>query len=124
MIRLFHVSDLHFGAEYQAALDWFAARVAAEQPDAVIVTGDLTMRARHPEFAAAAQWRDRQQRHWQQRGRAGARPQVLTLQRVQHLECIVECIVGTSANSTWRLTASSETSVAKSALQYHCRPLG
>jgi 3',5'-cyclic AMP phosphodiesterase CpdA len=56
MIRLFHVSDLHFGAEDQAALDWFAARVAAEQPDAVIVTGDLTMRARHPEFAAAAQW--------------------------------------------------------------------
>jgi 3',5'-cyclic AMP phosphodiesterase CpdA len=56
MIRLFHVSDLHFGAEDRAALDWFAALVAAERPDAVVVTGDLTMRARRREFEAAAAW--------------------------------------------------------------------
>ncbi len=56
MIRLFHVSDIHFGAEDRAALDWFAACVHAEQPDAIIVTGDLTMRARHAEFEAAARW--------------------------------------------------------------------
>ncbi|HEV7288889.1 metallophosphoesterase family protein [Sphingomonas sp.] len=56
MIRLFHVSDIHFGAEDRAALDWFADRVAEEQPDAVIVTGDLTMRARQHEFAAAQEW--------------------------------------------------------------------
>ncbi len=56
MIRLFHVSDIHFGAEDQAALDWFAGVVRGEQPDAVIVTGDLTMRARHHEFDAAARW--------------------------------------------------------------------
>lgn len=56
MIRLFHVSDIHFGAEDKAALDWFAACVHAEQPDAIIVTGDLTMRARHAEFQAAARW--------------------------------------------------------------------
>ncbi|RYY42479.1 MAG: metallophosphoesterase [Sphingomonadales bacterium] len=56
MIRLFHVSDIHFGAEDRAALDWFADRVADEQPDAVIVTGDLTMRARQHEFAAAQEW--------------------------------------------------------------------
>jgi 3',5'-cyclic AMP phosphodiesterase CpdA len=56
MIRLFHVSDIHFGAEDQAALDWFAATVHAEQPDAVIMTGDLTMRARRHEFEAAARW--------------------------------------------------------------------
>jgi 3',5'-cyclic AMP phosphodiesterase CpdA len=56
MTRLFHVSDIHFGAEDQAALDWFAARVDDEQPDAVIVTGDLTMRARRNEFAAAQAW--------------------------------------------------------------------
>jgi 3',5'-cyclic AMP phosphodiesterase CpdA len=54
--RLFHVSDLHFGRADAAALDWFAAAVAAERPDAVIVTGDLTMRARSREFAAAAEW--------------------------------------------------------------------
>jgi 3',5'-cyclic AMP phosphodiesterase CpdA len=56
MIRLFHVSDIHFGAEDVAALDWFAGLVAAERPDAVVVTGDLTMRARRHEFEAAARW--------------------------------------------------------------------
>lgn len=56
MSRLFHVSDLHFGAEDRAALDWFAGVVAAERPDALIVTGDLTMRARAHEFAAAETW--------------------------------------------------------------------
>ncbi|MEG3182151.1 metallophosphoesterase family protein [Sphingomonas sp. LT1P40] len=56
MIRLFHVSDIHFGAEDAAALDWFAGLVQAEQPDAVIMTGDLTMRARRREFEAAAAW--------------------------------------------------------------------
>ena len=56
MIRLFHASDLHFGAEDSAALNWFAAIVAAERPDAVVITGDITMRARAREFAAAAAW--------------------------------------------------------------------
>lgn len=56
MIRLFHVSDIHFGAQDQAALDWFSAVVHAEQPDAVVMTGDLTMRARRHEFEAAAKW--------------------------------------------------------------------
>ncbi len=55
-IRLFHASDLHFGAEDRAALNWFADRVAQGRPDAVIITGDITMRARAREFAAAAQW--------------------------------------------------------------------
>ena len=56
MIRLFHASDVHFGAEDREALDWFTAMVRNEQPDAVVMTGDLTMRARSREFAAAAQW--------------------------------------------------------------------
>ena len=56
MIRLFHVSDVHFGAEDSAALDWFARVVKAEAPDAIILTGDLTMRARRHEYAAAAKW--------------------------------------------------------------------
>lgn len=50
---LFHVSDLHFGNEDRAALDWFAQEVARERPDAVICTGDLTMRGSAREFAAA-----------------------------------------------------------------------
>jgi 3',5'-cyclic AMP phosphodiesterase CpdA len=56
MIRLFHISDVHFGLEDTAALDWVAACIARERPDAVAITGDLTMRARHREFAAAAAW--------------------------------------------------------------------
>ena len=56
MIRLFHASDLHFGAEDRVALDWFAQCVRDEQPDALVMTGDLTMRARRREFAAAAAW--------------------------------------------------------------------
>ena len=35
---------------------WFAGLVHAEKPDAVLCTGDLTMRARKAEFAAAADW--------------------------------------------------------------------
>ncbi|MEH3108055.1 MAG: metallophosphoesterase [Sphingomonas fennica] len=54
--RLFHVSDLHFGRADQQALDWFAGLVRSERPDAVICTGDLTMRARREEYAAAAAW--------------------------------------------------------------------
>lgn len=56
MIRLFHISDVHFGLEDKAALQWVADCVARERPDAVAITGDLTMRARHREFAAAAEW--------------------------------------------------------------------
>lgn len=54
--RIFHVSDLHFGREDRLAIDWFAGRVQAERPDAVIVTGDLTMRARSREYQAAGEW--------------------------------------------------------------------
>lgn len=54
--RLFHVSDLHFGTEDRDALAWFAAAVAAENPDAVIMTGDLTAAARRREFSAACRW--------------------------------------------------------------------
>jgi 3',5'-cyclic AMP phosphodiesterase CpdA len=54
--RLFHVSDLHFGQEDRAALDWFAAEVARERPAGVICTGDLTMRGTAREFARAAEW--------------------------------------------------------------------
>lgn len=55
-VRIFHLSDLHFGLEDDRALAWAAECIARECPDAVAITGDLTMRARHREFAAACRW--------------------------------------------------------------------
>ena len=55
-MKLFHVSDVHFGAEDPAAIAWFDGLVATEKPDAVIMTGDLTMRARRREFEAGEAW--------------------------------------------------------------------
>ena len=55
-LTLFHLSDIHFGAEDPGALEWVRAAIGAERPAAVLITGDLTMRARHSEFAAARAW--------------------------------------------------------------------
>ncbi|MFM5948894.1 MAG: metallophosphoesterase family protein [Novosphingobium sp.] len=55
-LTLFHISDLHFGREDPVALEWVRAAIADERPDAVLITGDLTMRARNREFAAACTW--------------------------------------------------------------------
>jgi len=53
---LYHLSDIHFGLEDNHALDWVKAQIAERRPDAVAITGDLTMRARDHEFAAACSW--------------------------------------------------------------------
>lgn len=53
---LFHLSDIHFGLEDNRALDWVKAEIVARKPQAVAITGDLTMRARAHEFAAACDW--------------------------------------------------------------------
>lgn len=55
-LRLFHLSDIHFGLEDRAALEWVRREIATTRPDAVVITGDHTMRARHHEFAAATRW--------------------------------------------------------------------
>ena len=41
--RIFHLSDIHFGLENTRALDWVKQEIAEKQPDAVAITGDLTM---------------------------------------------------------------------------------
>lgn len=53
---IFHLSDIHFGLENTRALDWVRNEISRRAPDAVAITGDLTMRARHREFAAAKDW--------------------------------------------------------------------
>lgn len=55
-LTLFHFSDIHFGLEDRVALAWAERCVAAENPAAICITGDLTMRARHREFRAACEW--------------------------------------------------------------------
>ncbi|MEM9500256.1 MAG: metallophosphoesterase [Pseudomonadota bacterium] len=54
--RLFHMSDVHFGVEDRDALIQIAEAVAQEKPDALVCTGDLTQRATHGQYAAAADW--------------------------------------------------------------------
>ena len=53
---IFHLSDIHFGLENNRALDWVKREVAERRPHAVAITGDITMRARSREFAAASDW--------------------------------------------------------------------
>ncbi len=55
-IRIFHLSDIHFGLVDERAIAWAHDAIAQQQPDAVAITGDLTMRARHHEFDAATDW--------------------------------------------------------------------
>jgi 3',5'-cyclic AMP phosphodiesterase CpdA len=56
VVLIFHASDLHFGAEDPAALDWFMDEARCHRPAAIVITGDLTMRARRQEFRAACEW--------------------------------------------------------------------
>jgi 3',5'-cyclic AMP phosphodiesterase CpdA len=52
-MRLAHVTDLHFGAEDPAVVAGLRDDLAAQRPDRVLVSGDLTMRARDGQFRAA-----------------------------------------------------------------------
>jgi predicted phosphodiesterase len=59
MRALAHLSDLHFGRIDPAALEPLRLRLAALAPDLVVVSGDLTQRARRSEFRAARAFLDR-----------------------------------------------------------------
>jgi 3',5'-cyclic AMP phosphodiesterase CpdA len=56
MVRLAHISDLHFGAIDPKAQAALKASIDAAKPNAVIVTGDLTQAGRRREFAEAARF--------------------------------------------------------------------
>jgi 3',5'-cyclic AMP phosphodiesterase CpdA len=54
---LIHLSDLHFGPYHGASLDEILLKeIAVLNPDAIVISGDFTMRARHREFAQARDW--------------------------------------------------------------------
>lgn len=58
MIRLAHLSDLHFGAEDPLVVEALVADLRAQAPALVAVSGDLTQRARRREFEAARAFLD------------------------------------------------------------------
>ena len=59
-IRILHLSDLHFGAHYVPAVGESVLRLAPTlHADAVVVSGDLTDRARRDQFQAAADFLNR-----------------------------------------------------------------
>ncbi|HYB94737.1 MAG TPA: metallophosphoesterase [Vicinamibacterales bacterium] len=53
MRTLVHLSDLHFGRIDPAIVEPLRRAVAAAQPDLVAISGDVTQRARHSQFAEA-----------------------------------------------------------------------
>lgn len=53
MIRLLHLSDPHFGAADPVVAEAFLKRARELAPDLTLLSGDLTMRARRCELAAA-----------------------------------------------------------------------
>ncbi|RUY20638.1 hypothetical protein EN979_36005, partial [Mesorhizobium sp. M7A.F.Ca.US.001.04.2.1] len=58
MKTIAHLSDLHFGRIDQTVSDALAAEVRAADPDIVVVSGDMTQRARKQEFAQARAFLD------------------------------------------------------------------
>lgn len=60
MKTIAHVSDLHFGAETPALVAALEAALRAAKPDLLVVSGDLTQRARKKEFEGAKQFLSRQ----------------------------------------------------------------
>ncbi|OGD21660.1 MAG: hypothetical protein A2W03_17135 [Candidatus Aminicenantes bacterium RBG_16_63_16] len=48
-----HISDLHFGTEDERIIDSLLEDIAGFQPSVVVISGDLTQRARKKQFEAA-----------------------------------------------------------------------
>jgi len=59
MARIAHLSDIHFGAHDPRIVDAATAWLEERRPDLVIISGDLTQRARVEQFRAASAWLNR-----------------------------------------------------------------
>lgn len=59
MSRLLQVSDPHFGTERPAVVEALVRFAARLQPELVVLSGDITQRARNAQFAAARAFADR-----------------------------------------------------------------
>lgn len=58
MIRLLQISDTHFGTERPEVMSAIKQLCAEQTPDLVILSGDITQRARQAQFAAARAFTD------------------------------------------------------------------
>jgi 3',5'-cyclic AMP phosphodiesterase CpdA len=58
MRTLVHLSDPHFGRLERATVQALIATVTEARPDVVVVSGDLTQRAKEREFQEARQFLD------------------------------------------------------------------
>ena len=58
MRRIAHISDLHFGAEDSVVAADLLDDLSRQRPDLVVVSGDLTQRARRGQFEAARAYLD------------------------------------------------------------------
>jgi 3',5'-cyclic AMP phosphodiesterase CpdA len=56
---LLHLSDTHFGTEQAPVVDALVALARAHRPDVVVLSGDITQRARAAQFRAARAFADR-----------------------------------------------------------------
>ena len=59
MTRLLQISDTHFGTEQPPVVEALVALAAQQRPDAVVLSGDITQRARPAQFRAARAFLDR-----------------------------------------------------------------
>ena len=59
MARIAHLSDIHFGAHDSKIVSATEAWLQQAQPDLVIISGDLTQRARLQQFRDASAWLNR-----------------------------------------------------------------
>jgi 3',5'-cyclic AMP phosphodiesterase CpdA len=59
MTRLALLADLHFGSVSKGLEDLLLEDLVAQDPEAVLIAGDLTMRATSREYADARRWLDR-----------------------------------------------------------------
>ncbi len=60
MLKLLHISDLHFGPPYVSVVGEALLHIAPLlEPDVIVISGDLTQRARREQFAEARAFLDR-----------------------------------------------------------------
>ena len=59
MSVLLQISDTHFGTEQPHVVEALVALAAQQRPDVVVLSGDITQRARPAQFRAAKDFVDR-----------------------------------------------------------------